>query len=68
MYLPPSVPEETPDEVVPETPVEPEPETPSAPAKSAAKPEWVDYAVAQGADRGDAEKATKDELIELYGA
>lgn len=37
------------------------------PAKSANKPDWVDYAVAQGADRDEAEKLTKDELIETYG-
>jgi hypothetical protein len=31
------------------------------------KADWVAYAVAQGADPVDAEKATKAELAELYG-
>jgi hypothetical protein len=69
IYLPSSTPEpeEAPTEATVETPDGP-PEPPAAPAKSASKPEWVDYAVALGAVREDAEKATKDELIELYGA
>lgn len=37
------------------------------PAKSAAKPDWVAYAVAQGSDQADAEAATKDDLIATYG-
>lgn len=37
------------------------------PAKSASKAEWVDYAVAQGADRAEAEAATKDDLVATYG-
>lgn len=37
------------------------------PATGDRKAEWIDYAVAQGADREDAEAATKAELIELYG-
>lgn len=41
---------------------------PSRPAKSAAKGAWVEWAVAQGADRAEAEKATKDDLITAYGA
>ncbi|WP_433465707.1 hypothetical protein [Spirillospora sp. CA-128828] len=40
---------------------------PSRPAKSALKPAWVDWAVAQGADRAEAEKASKDDLIAAYG-
>lgn len=36
------------------------------PAKSASKPEWVDYAVAQGADRDEADGLTKAELQERY--
>jgi hypothetical protein len=40
---------------------------PSRPAKSAAKGAWVEWAVAQGADRAEAEKATKDDLIAAYG-
>lgn len=46
---------------------EPEQETDGPPAKSAPKGEWVDYAVAQGATREDAEKSTKDALVERYG-
>ncbi len=33
------------------------------PAETANKPEWVEYAVRQGYDRDEAEKATKPELI-----
>lgn len=33
------------------------------PAESALKPEWVEYAVRQGYDRDEAEKATKPDLI-----
>ncbi|MGI5418659.1 hypothetical protein [Actinomadura luteofluorescens] len=40
---------------------------PSRPAKSAAKGAWVEWAVSQGADRAEAEKATKDDLIAAYG-
>lgn len=40
----------------------------SAPPKAAAKDAWVDYAVASGADRAEAEGLTKVELIERYGA
>lgn len=38
-----------------------------APAKSASKDEWVAYAVSQGADEVEADAATKDDLIALYG-
>jgi hypothetical protein len=38
-----------------------------APAKSATKPEWVAYAVAQGAVQADAEALTTRQLIEQYG-
>ncbi|WP_147979897.1 hypothetical protein [Streptomyces sp. MS191] len=45
-----------------------EPPAPAGPpAKSAAKAEWVAWAVAQGADEAEAEKTTKDELISAYG-
>lgn len=44
-----------------------EPAAPSRPAKNAAKGAWVDWAVVQGADRAEAEKASKDDLIEKYG-
>lgn len=37
------------------------------PKDYAPKPEWVTYAVSQGADPDDAENATKAELVELYG-
>jgi hypothetical protein len=36
------------------------------PAKSATKADWVEFAVTQGADRGEAEASTKDDLIERY--
>lgn len=38
------------------------------PPKAASKEAWVDFAVAQGADRAEAEDSTKAELIERYGA
>lgn len=45
-----------------------EPPAPAGPpAKSAAKAEWVAWAVVQGADQAEAEKATKDDLISAYG-
>ncbi|MFJ7337876.1 hypothetical protein ACIQUU_32085 [Streptomyces sp. NPDC101116] len=37
------------------------------PARSAHKADWIVYAVAQGADEADADKATKEQLIEQYG-
>lgn len=37
------------------------------PAQSAAKAEWVDYAVSQGVAPGEAEALTKAELVEQYG-
>jgi hypothetical protein len=38
------------------------------PAKTATKPEWVEYAVTKrGADRDEAEALTKGDLIEKYG-
>lgn len=36
------------------------------PAKSASKGTWVDYAVAQGLPREEAENATRDQLAERY--
>ncbi|MFF9910622.1 hypothetical protein [Streptomyces sp. NPDC013457] len=45
-----------------------EPPAPAGPpAKSASKGDWVAYAVSQGADQAEAEKATKDDLISAYG-
>ncbi len=37
------------------------------PARSAKKPEWVAYAVAQGYTEADAEALTKDDLIDRLG-
>lgn len=53
----------------------PEPDLPPAasapaltlPAKSANKPEWIAYAISQGADPQDAEAASKADLVETYG-
>lgn len=38
-----------------------------APAATAKKADWVDYAVAKGYDRDEAEKATQAELIKALG-
>ncbi len=38
-----------------------------APAQSAKKADWVDYAVSQGADRGESEASTKDDLVHQFG-
>lgn len=38
------------------------------PPRAAAKTAWVDYAVSQGADRAEAEQASKDDLVATYGA
>lgn len=54
-------------EAEPEPTPELEPAEVEPPKHYAAKPDWVDYAVSQGADRDEAENSTKDELIELYG-
>lgn len=40
---------------------------PSRPADYASKADWVTYAVTRGATEEDAQAATKNELIELYG-
>lgn len=40
----------------------------AAPKQSDNKAAWVDYAVAQGADRDEAEGKTKAELVDQYGA
>lgn len=40
---------------------------PTRPADYAQKGDWVAYAVARGATEEDAQAATKNELIELYG-
>lgn len=38
----------------------------SAPHANAGEPVWVEYAVKQGTDRAEAEKAGKSALVELY--
>jgi len=43
------------------------PQPTERPAKSAPKSAWVDYAVARGMDRDEAESSTKDALIERFG-
>lgn len=42
-------------------------ETGARPAASAPKADWVNYAVSQGADRGDAENMSRTELAARYG-
>lgn len=42
-------------------------DTPRRPAKTDNKAAWVDWAVSQGAERDEAEKATKDDLVKAYG-
>ena len=56
------------EQVAPEPEPQPESESePEAPKDYATKGEWVDYAITQGAERGEAESLTKQELIDLYG-
>jgi hypothetical protein len=50
-----------PTEQVPEPPTSP-------PALDAAKAEWVAWAITSGAHPEDAEAATQQDLIDLYGA
>ncbi len=45
---------------------EPEPVVLERPVKSASKADWKAYAVSQGMDEADAEKATRDELAATY--
>lgn len=54
-------------EEVDEAPAEPAEEVVDdpLPAKSAPKPDWVAAAIARGYDAGEAEKATKEQLVEL---
>ena len=42
--------------------------TPLAPNKNARVDEWRGYAVSMGMDAGEAAEATRDELVERYGA
>lgn len=37
------------------------------PAQAEVKAAWVDFAVTRGADRGEAEAATKQDLVDRYG-
>lgn len=46
---------------------QPEPAEPKRPAKTDNKAAWVDWAVANDADRAEAEAMTKDDLIKAYG-
>lgn len=39
----------------------------AGPSRSAAKAEWVDYAVAAGVEQSEAEKMSRDQLIEELG-
>lgn len=38
-----------------------------APPSNAAKADWVEYAVARGLDRDEAEACARDELVEMFG-
>lgn len=40
----------------------------AAPKQNDRKAAWVDYAVARGFDRGDADAMTKADLVEVLGA
>lgn len=51
------------DEVTPE----PDSDVTGPPKKSASKADWVEFAVAQGADREAAEAMTKDDLVDQFG-
>lgn len=55
----------TDDEVAETEPDEPEDDGP--PTHSAAKADWLAWAIAQGADPDEAAAATKAELIDTYG-
>lgn len=46
---------------------EPEPQPVKAPAKSAAKDDWIAWAVHSGAAFEDADAMTQDQLIKKYG-
>lgn len=45
---------------------EPEPVVLERPAKSASKADWKAYAIQEGMDEAEAEKATRDELAAKY--
>lgn len=60
---PPAVEPDPADEVTPE----PVSDATEKPVKSAGKPAWVDFAVAQGLDREAAEAMTKDDLVAQFG-
>lgn len=46
---------------------EPVAEDGDKPLRTASKAAWVDYAVTKGVDREEAEAASKQDLIDLYG-
>ncbi|MGX1909004.1 hypothetical protein ACWIID_09095 [Streptomyces phaeochromogenes] len=50
----------------PEPEPEPEPIVLERPAKSASKADWKAYAIQEGMDADEAEKATRDELAAKY--
>lgn len=52
--------------VEPDPVPEPEPVVLERPAKSASKADWLAYAVQEGMDEDEAEKATRDELAARY--
>jgi hypothetical protein len=56
-----------PDEDAPDPSDDPGEGDPIRPAQSAVKADWIDYAVAHGADRQQAEAMTKDDLVQKYG-
>lgn len=41
---------------------------PDRPSAAGAKAAWVEYAVAQGMDRDEADKLTRDQLVDAYPA
>lgn len=56
------------DKAVPAVSQVPQPEYPARPKNGAPKSAWVAYAVSKGATVEEAEGATKDQLVEVYGA
>lgn len=55
------------EELVVEADADDVPQGADKPKKTATQKAWADYAVSQGADRAEADSATREELIELYG-
>ncbi|HEY9354603.1 MAG TPA: hypothetical protein VIP28_15180 [Nocardioides sp.] len=46
----------------------PAPTAPAKPAANASKEAWVDYAVAQGVDKAEADKLPRDQLAEKFAS